>query len=157
MRKGVSEVLRVRNDLTEISRLQEVFAGLAEEWRLPSEIEFKISLALEEVLSNVLRHGCMPGAEHKIEVRLARDGEGIEFEVIDDGIAYDPLSRPDPDVTLPLDQRRPGGLGVFLVRKIADELRYERSEGRNHLFFRLDAVNVVVTNWNSTTLCTRNV
>lgn len=136
MRKCLSEVLRVRNDLAEVSRVQGVFAGLCEEWQLPVDLEMPVSLALEEVLSNVLRHGCTPGVDHVIEVRFASDAEGIEFEITDDGTPYDPLSRPDPDVTLPLEQRRAGGLGVFLVKKIGDDVRYERRGERNCLYFR---------------------
>jgi sigma-B regulation protein RsbU (phosphoserine phosphatase) len=55
--------------------------------------------------------------------------------VSDSAGEYNPLARADPDLTLPLEQRRPGGLGVFLVKQLADEVSYERREGRNHLRF----------------------
>ena len=58
------------------------------------------------------------------------------MEVSDTANAFDPLSLPSPDLTLPLEQRKPGGLGVMLVRKLMDEVHYERRDGRNHFVFR---------------------
>jgi len=46
-------------------------------------------------------------------------------------VPYDPLKKPDPDVTLPAEERPVGGLGIFLVKKIADEVNYNYSDGKN--------------------------
>ena len=58
----------------------------------------------------------------------------MTIEMVDDGKPFDPLTEaPVPDVNAPMDERPIGGLGVFLVRKLMDELTYRREEGRNHL------------------------
>jgi serine/threonine-protein kinase RsbW len=91
------------------------------------------------VLSNVIRHGCLPGQDCDIKVRYTiHDGVegGIEVEVSDNAKAFDPLLLPPPDLGVPLEQRKVGRLGVFLVRKMMDEVHYERCNGRNHFRFR---------------------
>jgi serine/threonine-protein kinase RsbW len=132
----LTQTLQVKNDLSEVSRLNEALSNLWQERNLPPELEMPAVLALEEVLSNVIRHGCKDVANADIRVRLTIDTDAFEFEVSDNGLAFDPLSQADPDVTLPLEQRTPGGLGIFLVRRLGDFVNYEYRDGRNHLRFR---------------------
>ena len=58
---------------------------------------------------------------------------GVKMEFIDDGVAYNPLSHEDPDTTLPASKRPIGGLGIMMVKKMADSISYERSRNRNLL------------------------
>jgi anti-sigma regulatory factor (Ser/Thr protein kinase) len=131
-----TQAIEVGDDLSEVGRVQEELSGLWERRGLPAEVEATVSLALEEVLSNVLRHGQGEKRSCEIRVTFQVDSAGFEFEVSDSAAEYNPLVRPDPDVSLPLEKRRPGGLGVFLVKRLADEISYSRSNGRNHLRFR---------------------
>jgi anti-sigma regulatory factor (Ser/Thr protein kinase) len=131
-----TQTIQVADDLSEVGRVQEELSGLWESRGLPADIEGTVSLALEEVLSNVLRHGRVEGRSAEIRVVFGVDEAGFEFEVSDSAPAYDPLARPDPDLSVPLEQRQRGGLGVFLVKKLADELEYARRGGRNVLRFR---------------------
>jgi serine/threonine-protein kinase RsbW len=84
----------------------------------------------------VIRHGCVPGQDCCIKVRYRVFNRGIELEVSDRGRSFGPLSLSPPDLTVPIEQRKAGGLGVFLVRKIMDEVRCERRDGRNCFLFR---------------------
>ena len=68
-------------------------------------------------------------------MRLSLEGDLIEAEVVDDAKAFDPLEAPDPDITADLEDRPIGGLGVFFVKTLMDEVRYRREDGRNHLYF----------------------
>jgi serine/threonine-protein kinase RsbW len=90
-------------------------------------------LALEEIFMNIVIHGSRPGTVPRVEVSLHRDAESLTMTVEDDGPEFDPLSLPPPDVTASLADRRVGGLGVFLVRKMMDSVRYARIAGRNQL------------------------
>jgi serine/threonine-protein kinase RsbW len=134
----------VHNDLKEVSRTSEILARFWAEHGLPPEPEMDASLALEEILSNVIRHGCKPkpeqdgehGRDYDIRVRISLRGDGYELEISDDATPYNPLLRPDPNLDLPIEQRKPGGLGIFLVKRLADDLRYEFKDGRNILIFR---------------------
>jgi serine/threonine-protein kinase RsbW len=90
-------------------------------------------LALEEIFMNIVMHGSRPGIVPRVEVSLHRDAESLTMTVEDDGPEFDPLSLPPPDVTASLADRRVGGLGVFLVRKMMDSVSYARIAGRNQL------------------------
>ena len=117
----------------------DVNEALRELWRrhaLPEDFEMPVTLCLEEVLSNVIRHGCTPGNSCDIEVRYQIFDGGIEVQVSDNARAFDPLSLPAPDLSAPLEKRQAGGLGVFLVRKMMDEVRYDYRDGRNRFVFR---------------------
>jgi serine/threonine-protein kinase RsbW len=131
-----TQTIRVANDLTEVSRLNELLSNLWMEKNLPPDLEMPAVLSLEEVLSNSIRHGCKGKQDAEIRVEFRFDPDAFEFIVSDNGIPYNPLLREDPDIHLPLEQRTPGGLGIFLVRKLADDVRYEFRDGRNHLLFR---------------------
>jgi anti-sigma regulatory factor (Ser/Thr protein kinase) len=130
-----TKTVEVRDNVSEVGRIQCEFSALWQQLGLPADIENDVSLALEEVLSNVLRHSSSNGRPREIRVTFNCGPAGFAFEVSDSADPYDPLARPDPDLTLPLEQRRGGGLGVFLVKQLADELSYERRDGRNQLRF----------------------
>lgn len=95
-------------------------------------------LLLEEVVTNVVRHAFRADSGGRVDVRVGLDGAGIALSVEDDARAFDPLaSVPAPSLDVPLEARTPGGLGLHLVRSIADEIAYERRGGKNVLTMRL--------------------
>jgi serine phosphatase RsbU (regulator of sigma subunit)/ABC-type amino acid transport substrate-binding protein/anti-sigma regulatory factor (Ser/Thr protein kinase) len=119
--------------LAELPRLAEAVIRLGTERALPAEAVEDLRLALEEVVSNIIRHGCGDEKEHEVSVSLRVASEAIAVEVADDGIPYDPLQHPDPDLTRPLEERQEGGLGIYLVRTLMDEVAYRTEAGRNIL------------------------
>jgi serine/threonine-protein kinase RsbW len=132
-------VLQIRNELSEVERANEELRALWQEQKLPGNYEVPVTMCLEEVLSNVIRHGCQPGRDYDIRVSFGvveGDPAGIDIEVTDNGMPFDPLQLPDPDFTVPLEARRAGGMGAYLVRKMMDAVYYEYREGRNHFRFR---------------------
>jgi len=130
--------IEVRNDLNEVARTSQILSQLWTARGWPVHLEMDATLALEEILSNVIRHGCQAGQEYKIQVRLTFESEppAYEIEVSDDAAPYNPLLRDDPDLDVPLEKRRSGGLGIFLVKRLADDLHYDYRDGRNRLVFR---------------------
>ena len=96
---------------------------------LPPSARWRFQVALDEVLSNVVRHG---GAT-MIDLLFALDNDVLSLEVTDRGAAFDPLQAAAPDTSAGLDDRRPGGLGIVLVRTLMDAVRYERRGAHNHL------------------------
>lgn len=89
-------------------------------------------VALEEVFVNICNHA-YPGGVGMAEVDCETTETGLVLEIADQGPPFDPLSLPDPDLTLELDERPVGGLGVLLVRRLANEVSWRREEGRNIL------------------------
>ena len=128
----MTELHRVTAELGEVGRLNERLGELWCERELPPEHEFHATLALEELLSNAIRHS---GATD-LAVRFTFEPSAFEFEVTDNGREFNPLTLPPLDAASPLEARRSGGMGVHLVRQFADELRYEYRDGRNSLVFR---------------------
>jgi serine/threonine-protein kinase RsbW len=131
MREAVA--LHLKNDLLEIEKM----VGQVGHWcrlqRLPEELELQIDLVLDEVVSNVIRHGFNDGKEHIIEVSLGRENDLLSVTIEDDGRPFNPLDSPDFDVDQPIEARRIGGMGIHLVRQIMDTVTYERREGKNCL------------------------
>ena len=118
-------------------RLPEAIAGLDAWWAeagLPDEARFAFELVLEEIFMNVVMHGSPPeGAPCMVDVILDRRGDGVVMEIADDGLPFDPLAMESPDTAAPMEDRRVGGLGVYLVREMMDTVHYLHSEGRNRL------------------------
>ena len=94
----------------------------------------QISVAVDELMANVVSYAYTHGAG-EVTVRFELDEATRQAAVtfIDTGMPFNPLKRPDPDVTLSAKERPIGGLGIFLVKKTMDDVRYEFSHGRNIL------------------------
>lgn len=107
--------------------------GFFREHDLPSRPLHDLQLALEEHLTNITSYGFVDDATHSILVRIALGCGSVRIEVQDDGQAFDPLKHPSPDVTLPMDERPTGGLGIHMIRKSVDSLEYRRERGHNVL------------------------
>ena len=93
----------------------------------------EIELAAEEALVNIFHYAY---SEATGEVRMACEKFEIDeflLEISDDGIPFNALVVPDPDLSLDISERNPGGLGVFFMKKMADDFQYRRDKGSNVL------------------------
>ena len=125
--------LRLANDLAGLAQLAECVEGFGAAQKLPAGVVNAISVVLDEAVSNAINHGYDAGVRGQIAVRLRRAPDAVLLEVEDDGRPFDPLQTPPPDLTLPLERRPIGGLGVHLIRNLMDEVSYARVGGRNVL------------------------
>jgi len=105
---------------------------------LSKALTWPVEVSLDEVLANVVRHGLGGRGEtatFEVELRIdpGADPPVCEVVVTDDAPAFDPLAVPEPDTSLRVEDRPIGGLGVALVRKLMDEVEYERRDGKNRL------------------------
>ena len=126
----------VANDISEVDRLHRSVCQFCQEHGLSSEIEGDLSLAIEEIVVNVIRYGYPEGGKHEIQVWLSLEQDRVVATVEDDGVPFNPLEAPEPDLESPIETRPIGGLGIHLVRNITDGLEYRRNEGRNRLMIR---------------------
>ena len=119
-----------QDELDRVSTAIEDF-GLEADW--PLDLVFKVNLALEEIVINVMNYGHDDGL-HEIEISLIADENALTIEIVDDGRPFDPLNdAPKPNVNTELEDRNIGGLGIHLVRKMMDDVRYRREKGKNHM------------------------
>jgi serine/threonine-protein kinase RsbW len=124
------------NRREEIGRIGEVAEQFGAEQHLSDDMVMSINLVLDEVLANIIGYGYDDDAEHEIHVTMSLEGDALTIEVDDDARAFDPLQAPPPDLTLPLEERPVGGLGVHIVRTVMDAVEYERRDGHNILTMR---------------------
>lgn len=106
---------------------------IGREFELSVEDSFSIHLALEEAISNVIMYAYPVDEEHEIELTVVCGDNGLVFEIVDWGKEFDPTAQPDADVTLSLEERPVGGLGIFLIKKMMQKVEYSRVDGRNVL------------------------
>jgi len=97
----------------------------------PMKIQNQIGIAVDEIFSNIARYAYHPDVGDAT-VRIIVDSD-ITLEFEDSGIAYDPLSAETPDITLPVEEREIGGLGLFVVKNLMDSVVYRREDGKNFL------------------------
>jgi anti-sigma regulatory factor (Ser/Thr protein kinase) len=128
-----SLTLCIKNSLEEIPRAtQEVSSYLADQ-QVSSDAIFFASLAIEELSSNCVKYGFDDSEEHLITISVSIGNGVMELTVIDDGHAFNPLTFPEPDTDIPAQERPIGGLGLHLVRKMADHATYSRLSEQNRL------------------------
>ena len=121
------------NDISEISKLNQFFEEIGEEFSLSPAIVFNLTLVLEEAVVNVINYA-YPKEEHESIYLSARLHEGsIVLVLTDTGVEFDPTLAPEADITLSAEERPIGGLGIFLIRQIMNEVKYERIDGKNIL------------------------
>jgi len=125
--------LELAADLAELERLNGALDQLAHAQCWSAESLFHVKLALEEVVVNIISYGADDGRLPKIHVALRQHEVQLEIEVVDDGVAFDPLQLTQPDLGASLDDRAVGGLGIYLVRQLMDSVRYKRDLKRNKL------------------------
>lgn len=122
--------------LSEIRRATELVDEFKARHGLGDEDANAIHIVLDEILSNVIRHGLAGAESHAIELTLELSGGEIVVEVEDDGVAFDPTQAPAPVLAETLGERKDGGLGVTFVRALTDRIEYQRLGGRNRLVLR---------------------
>ena len=100
----------------------------------PAKEKMQIDVAVEEIFVNIAHYAYTPEiGSATVRVELEQDPKSVFITFLDRGIPYDPLSKPDPDVTLPAEDRQIGGLGIYMVKKSMDDVRYEYRDGQNIL------------------------
>ena len=96
--------------------------------------KMQIGIAVEEIFVNIANYAYAPGKGNAtIRVEVTHEPVTVEIMFIDSGVPYDPLAKEDQDVTLSADERRIGGLGIFMVKQTMDEITYEYKDGKNIL------------------------
>ena len=125
--------LRLASQLSELPRLAAEVARLGREQDLPAEVVSDLTLALEEAVSNVIRHGYGERPDGPISVAFRATGESIVITVEDAAVGFDPLKHPEPDLTVPVEARPAGGMGVYLIKRLMDDVDYRVDDGRNVL------------------------
>ena len=130
---GESLSQTIGNTLTSLPPLMTAVNRFLGQHTIPSEAIFRVNLAIEEIVTNIIKYGYDDTAPHTISVNLTLFPDMIRLQLKDDGHPFDPLQTPEPEIHVPLDQRKLGGLGLHLVRETVSRIAYRRKNGANLL------------------------
>lgn len=133
--------LSIRNDVSEFTRVAEEVTSYLRANAVAASPTYAVHLVVEELVRNVQRHAYGDARpDGLIDLTIEAHPDRVDVHVRDDGPPFDPTSdAPAPPLGTPLENRREGGLGLFLVREMSDDVRYERSDGVNHVTVRIAA------------------
>ncbi|MBQ4244811.1 MAG: SpoIIE family protein phosphatase [Clostridia bacterium] len=129
------EEITIDNEISEIPRAVDFVAERTESLSFSFKDRNQIEVAVDEIISNIV-HYAYGDKKGKAALKFERDEKGITLTVEDSGMPYNPLEKPDPDITLSAEERGIGGYGIFIVKKVMDEIAYEYSGGKNILTMR---------------------
>jgi anti-sigma regulatory factor (Ser/Thr protein kinase) len=100
----------------------------------PMKAQIQIDIAIDELFSNIAHYAYKPAVGNAtVRVEVSEDPLAVVITFIDNGIPYDPLAKEDPDITLSAEERKIGGLGIYMVKKSMDDITYEYKDGQNIL------------------------
>ena len=125
--------IRVANDLKELAAIAEQVDKFCGQREIALGVAYQVNLSLDELLTNTISYGYEDGARHEIRIDLSIDGDRLMIRIEDDARQFD-LTDSDPnraDTDSTLEDRMPGGLGIFLVHQMMDSVSYRRENNRN--------------------------
>jgi sigma-B regulation protein RsbU (phosphoserine phosphatase) len=127
--------MTIKNNLDELERLNAFLEKTANEWGISRELMFELNMVVEEVVSNIIRHGYKENkVEDEILLEMAFNESEITIRITDHSIEFNPLKVPPPvDLDKPARERKVGGLGVYFIREMLDKVDYLRENDSNIL------------------------
>jgi Anti-sigma regulatory factor (Ser/Thr protein kinase) len=123
--------LVIKNEIAEISRLALFIEELGEELELPMKLVMNLNLVLEEAVSNIILYAYPKKFDQDISIEAIKEDNALIFVITDTGVEFDPTQGGEVDITLPAEDRPIGGLGIYLIKKIMNEVEYQRIDGTN--------------------------
>ena len=129
------KVLKVPASDDKLYEVQDFVNAELEENDCPMATQLLIEISLEELFVNI-SHYAYPEGNGWAEIHVGVEDGVMELTLIDGGIPFDPLAKPDPDVTLMAEDRQIGGLGIYMVKQKMDAMEYQRKDDKNILTIR---------------------
>ena len=132
---GEEKKLTVPAKLEELDRVLEFVQQELEAFRCSQKSQTQIAIAEEEIFVNIVHYAypSRPNGMVTVTCRMEENPPSAVIQFTDNGIPYNPLEQKEPDVSLSAEKRSIGGLGIFMVKKTMDQIRYEFRDGKNIL------------------------
>jgi serine/threonine-protein kinase RsbW len=128
--------LILKNDVLELESVISFVSDVCVRNSIPPETEHDLKLALDEMITNVATHAYPGSGEHRFTLQITVSSEEFVARIEDDGVEFNPTEHPIPDLDAPLEERKVGGLGIYLVRQIMTSVEYQRVAGKNVVTLR---------------------
>jgi sigma-B regulation protein RsbU (phosphoserine phosphatase) len=137
----LTETLILKNNVHEVTKLSSFLKSVVAKINIEPSLARKLRLAVEEAVVNVIDYAYPADTEGSIEVRMMWDGKKLKVMIIDSGVPFDPTVMEKTDTTLSAEERQIGGLGIFMVKKSMDDVKYEYLDGHNILTLKKGLVS----------------
>ena len=125
--------LHLTNDVMEVPGLTDFINDVCQSLGIEEILTMQLTLAVEEAAVNVMNYAYEPGTVGTVDLDAEAGNGELKIIISDSGVAFDPTQKAEADITLTAEERPIGGLGIFLVRQIMDDVSYRRQDGRNIL------------------------
>lgn len=123
--------IAIKNEISEISRLAEFIEQIGEQLELNPSLVMNLNIVLEEAVSNIILYAYPQKMDELITIMVEKTDNMLIFTITDKGVEFDPTVVPEADITLSAQERPIGGLGIYLIKKIMNEVEYQRIDGKN--------------------------
>jgi len=128
--------LELKNDLSELDRLCQHCEEIGQALGVTDKAIFKMNLALDELFTNIISYGFQDHQEHTIKINISIEGDLLDIRIEDDGVPFNPVESKTPDFQCGVEDCKIGGLGIHLIKKLIDDIQYQRVADKNILFLR---------------------
>ena len=125
--------LILHNDIQQIPQLADFVETIATEKNLDQGTAMSLNLALEEAVTNVIQYAYPEGSDGLVDIEAVIRDKQLDFIISDSGKAFDPTAKAEVDISMGVEERPIGGLGIHLVKHIMDSVTYRREDGKNIL------------------------
>ncbi|HAK94106.1 MAG TPA: ATP-binding protein [Planctomycetes bacterium] len=123
--------IAIGRDMADVGRANRSLEEFLESRAVDAQATFAATVVLEEILTNILKYAYEDGGPHEVRIGAEIDARELVLQIADDGRPFDILAAPAPDFDRPVECRDAGGLGIHLVRALAQRVEYRRAGGRN--------------------------
>ena len=125
--------IKIKNEVGELERVNQFVEEIGEELGLDMELQMNLNLVMEEMVSNVIFYAYPEGKHEEIELVAESDGKELTFVLSDKGKEFDPTMKEDANPDINPMERDIGGMGIYIVKNIMNQVTYQRLEGKNLL------------------------
>ena len=126
----------LKNELSELGQLCENCEEVGRDINLSDKTIFEMNLALDELFTNIISYGFSDQQEHTIKINITIEGDQLQMRIEDDGVPFNPLASKTPDFQCGIEECKIGGLGIHLIKKLMDDVHYQRVSDKNVLVLR---------------------
>ncbi len=125
--------ITIRNKVSELEHINRFIEEIGQELGLDMELQMNLNLVIEEMVANVIFYAYPEGTDASIDLVAESNGKELTFMLSDRGKEFDPTLKEDADPNVNPIDRRIGGMGIYIVKNIMNEVSYQRLEGKNLL------------------------
>ncbi|MDR9415378.1 MAG: ATP-binding protein [Gracilimonas sp.] len=127
------QTLTVEASTEHLAKVRNFVAAHAEQIGLDQKDVSEIRLAVDEAYTNIIKHAYKNDAKMNVNIEIGSNGEQLWISLMDEGKSFDPSSYNEPDLMQRIKEKKRGGMGVYLIRKLMDQVQYNRTGHTNEI------------------------